>query len=96
MENFKLIVHAKVSPKLITLFRKYTGKPIAEIKTSLEQGVPIIDENIHHNTFDNFIEKMTSLFDELARASCSFTCIVDGEEEPLEYVRNVFDSWNQD
>ena len=95
MENFKLIVHEQPVVSLIALLRKHTHQPMSKLKTALELKLPVIDEDTHHNTYNNFIERTTELLDELSHSSYSFSCLVDGQEESIEYVRNCFQSWHE-
>jgi hypothetical protein len=96
MDNFKLIVEAPGAPAaLVGLLRCHTGMSFAQIRQALVTGAPVMDVCPHHNVYDEFIEKTLPLLSELEDTGYPFRLIVDGVDEDLEYVRNVFDQWSE-
>jgi hypothetical protein len=95
MEHFQLIITASDAPvSLIALIRKHTSLPLGDIKQAISSGSPIVDAHPHHNEYDDFIATATTLLDQLESKNIPFKTVVDGVEQPVEYVRNLFQSWN--
>lgn len=94
MEQFQLIIDEPQAPiDLVKLVRHYGGSSLSEIRQALASGMPVVSETIHHNQYDEFIDKTLPLLNELEAKGYRFRLMVEGVEESLDYVRNEFQQW---
>ncbi len=96
MDHFQLrLVNRNATTSVVALVRKHTNEPLDQIRPALSEGKPVLDVRTRHNTFDEFITRTTTFMDSLESNGEAYQCIVDGVDEPSEYVRNVFAQWTQ-
>ena len=95
MKNFKLIIKSEPSSPLISILRKNLKLPLSNIKKCLSDQTPIINQDIHHNQYSEFIYTVLTLFEDLNELNFSYQCVVDDVEEPLDYVLKRFNQWHE-
>ena len=83
------------SAELISILRRTLRQPVAALKQKIVTGSPIIDEQPHHNAYDEFIATITALLRDLDAHSVGYSVAVDGRPETVEYLRNIFARWHK-
>lgn len=75
---------------LIALLRRHIGKPTSDLRQAITNRQPFLDDRPHHNQYDQFIERVTELLDELEAGGVSYQVEIDGSLKTPQYLRNVF------
>ena len=95
-DHFRLFLDStEVKASLIGLLRRHTGKPISELRNAIAHRRAFIDEVPHHNQYSEFIARVTPLLDELDAQRISYSVELDGLPESPEYLRSVFQRWEE-
>jgi hypothetical protein len=94
MKFFRLTLDTQdPGASLIAIIRRHTEQPIGVIRQNIISRSPIIAQEPHHNSYDNFIRRTETLVADLESMEVSFMIEIDGKIETAQYMHNVFQRW---
>lgn len=95
-DHFRLYLETtEATAPLIAILRRHTGKSMSDLRQAITTRQPILDERPHQNQYSMFIETFTKLLNDLESDGIPYRIEVDGSPESHQYVRNVFQRWNE-
>jgi hypothetical protein len=74
---------------LISMVRRFTGKPISEIRQAILGRGPIWEASPHHNEYSEVVPRFLAFLDDLEAAGATYVLEIDGRPEPTQYLRNI-------
>ena len=81
------------TPDVLSVLRRALNQPLMTLKASILAGRPILDEEPHHNDYDDIIKRVTDLPGDLDRRELDYEIRIDGSPESVDYLRNLFARW---
>lgn len=93
-DQFRLTLETTEAPaSLIALLRRHDLGAIAPLRQSIAARLPILDRDVHHNQYAEFLKAFVRLLDDLDAAGSKYLIEIDGEVESREYVDNLVERW---
>ena len=93
-QHFQITLATRqASVDLISTLRRTLHQSVAALRQKIVAGAPIIDENPHHNAYDEFIDSVTTLLRDLDGLNLGYAIVIDDRPETADYLRNIFAHW---